>query len=63
MLYKALTLLALAGILGGTFAATYFIAWQWLGWALLALSVLGLVALFWVQGKRLTRTHYRRETW
>ena len=63
VLYKMLTLLALAGILGGTFAATYLTAWQWAGWSVLALSVLGLVALFWAQGKRLTRTHYRRETW
>ena len=63
VLYKALTLLALAGILGGAFAATYLTAWQWAGWSMLALSVLGLIALFWAQGKRLTRTRYRRETW
>ena len=63
VLYKTLTLLSLAGILGGAFAATYLTAWQWAGRSVLALSVLGLIVLFWAQGKRLTRTHYRREVW
>jgi energy-coupling factor transport system permease protein len=63
VLYKVLSLLALSGILGGAFAATYLESWRWAGWSMLALCALALIALFWAQGKRLTRTRYRHEAW
>jgi energy-coupling factor transport system permease protein len=63
VLYKALTLVGLGGVLGGLFALTYFPSRQWLGGAGIAVSTLILVAVFWRQGKRIQRTHYRRERW
>jgi energy-coupling factor transport system permease protein len=63
VLFKGLTLLGLAGILGSIFALTYFSSWQWAAWAGLAISTMLLLGLFWAQGRRVTRTHYRRERW
>ena len=62
-LYKSLSVLGLAGILGSVFALTYLASWQWASWAVLLTSALLLTGMFWAQGRRVTRTHYRREQW
>jgi energy-coupling factor transport system permease protein len=62
-LYKALSLLGLAGVLGGAFALTYAPAWAWAGWALLLVGAGTLIGVFWAQGRRVARTHYRRARW
>ena len=61
VVYKVLTLLALAGILSGFFLLTYFQTLSLWGWIGGLLSVALLIALFWAQGQRVLRTHYRRE--
>ena len=63
VLYKLLSVLGLAGILGSTFALTYFAQVAWLGWSGLGASALLLIGVFWAQGRRVRRTHYRRERW
>ncbi|TEU11479.1 MAG: energy-coupling factor transporter transmembrane protein EcfT [Anaerolineales bacterium] len=65
LLYKGLTLLGLAGLLSSFFALTYFAAFKWPAWAGIVLSALLLLGVFWAQGKRVLRTHYRpaRRTW
>jgi energy-coupling factor transport system permease protein len=56
-LLKSLSVLGLAGILASTFALTYFARVAWIGRS-------GLIAgVFWAQGRRVRRTHYRRERW
>jgi energy-coupling factor transport system permease protein len=62
-LLKSLSVLGLAGILASTFALTYFAKVAWLGWGGLAASALLLTGVFWAQGQRVRRTHYRRERW
>jgi energy-coupling factor transport system permease protein len=62
-LFKSLSVLGLAGILASTFALTYFSRMAWLGWSGLAASALLLTGVFWAQGQRVRRTHYRRERW
>lgn len=61
VLYKAFILLGLGGFLVGFFALTYLEAFQSAGWTIVVLNALLLAAVFWAQGKRITRTHYRRE--
>jgi energy-coupling factor transport system permease protein len=63
VLLKALSVLALTGVLGSAFALTYFAGLAWLGWSGLGASVLLLVGVFWAQGRRVHRTRYRRERW
>lgn len=63
VLYKVLTIVSLGGVLGGLFALTYFPGQQWLGWLGIGVSALILLGVFWAQGKRVKRTHYRRERW
>jgi energy-coupling factor transport system permease protein len=63
VLYKILTLVGLGGMLGSLFALTYFPGQQWLGWLGTGASTLILLGIFWAQGKRVKRTHYRRERW
>jgi energy-coupling factor transport system permease protein len=63
LLYKALTLLGLAGFLSGFFALTYFDSARVPGWAGVVLSVALLLGVFWAQGRRVSRTHYRRDRW
>jgi energy-coupling factor transport system permease protein len=65
VLYKALVLLGLGGFLSGFFALTYFEAFQTTGWVIVTLSATLLLAVFWAQGKRITRTRYSRDraTW
>jgi uncharacterized membrane protein YfcA len=54
-------MLGLAGMLGTSFALTYLGGWTaWLG---LALCTGVLLGVFWAQGRRVTRSHYRRERW
>jgi len=61
VLYKTFVLLGLGGFLGGFFALTYLEAFRRAGWTIVILSALLLLAVFWAQGKRIIRTHYRRE--
>jgi energy-coupling factor transport system permease protein len=61
LLYKALTLLGLGGLLSGFFMLTYLNAWRIVSWMVIVFSVSLLIAIFWAQGKRVTRTHYRHQ--
>jgi hypothetical protein len=45
------------------FTLTYLTSWQQASWAGLLASALLLTGVFWAQGRRVTRTHYRRERW
>jgi energy-coupling factor transport system permease protein len=65
VLYKALTLLGLGGFLSGFFVLTYLNTFQVVSWAVIVLSAVLLLAVFWAQGKRITRTYYHRDrtTW
>ncbi len=56
-------LLALLALLAGLFVLTYFAEYGLWGWALVALGVMGLAAIFWLQGRGVRRTRYRREPW
>jgi energy-coupling factor transport system permease protein len=60
---KALTLVALGGTFSGYMAFTYFDGVSVLGWAVFISSLLLLLGIFWAQGRRVIRTHYRRERW
>ena len=59
--YKALTLISLGGILSGFFVLTYFGSFRLWGWASALLSTAMLIGVFVAQGKRVLRTHYRRD--
>jgi energy-coupling factor transport system permease protein len=63
LLLKALTLLGLAGFLSGFFVRTYFQSLRWAGWIAVALSTALLLGVFWAQGRRVLRVHYRRDRW
>jgi energy-coupling factor transport system permease protein len=63
LLFKGLTLLGLAGCLCGVFLQTYFESLRVLGWAMAALGAVLLLGVFWVQGRRVLRVHYRQERW
>lgn len=63
LVYKALTLVGLGGVLSGVFVVTYFAAWQVVGWAALLGSAVLLIGVFWAQGRRVLRTHYHHDRW
>lgn len=63
VLYKALTLLGLAGILSGFFVLTYWSSFALPGWSVLLSGAALLLGAFWAQGKRVLRTRYRRDDW
>jgi energy-coupling factor transport system permease protein len=62
-LVKIATAMALLGLVGGFFTATYFHDQQTLGWALLILSLVTLALVFRIQGRRVHRTRYRHDVW
>jgi hypothetical protein len=53
----------LAGVLCGLFLQTYYRTQRRLGWMLAASGGGLLLAVFWAQGRRVLRVHYRRERW
>jgi energy-coupling factor transport system permease protein len=57
------TLAALLGLLAGLFIMAYFSDRSLVGWGLAAAGSIGLLATFWLQGKRVQRSRYRTETW
>jgi energy-coupling factor transport system permease protein len=61
--YKGLAVLGLAGVLCGFFLQTYYASRRVLGWTLVAVGAFLLLAVFWAQGRRVLRVHYRRERW
>jgi energy-coupling factor transport system permease protein len=63
LLYKGLTLLGLAGLPIGILAVSYSEALTGIGWAVTLVSVGTLVSVFWAEGQRVQRTHYRRDRW
>jgi len=63
ILYKSLTLLGLAGVLGSFFALTYLSSGQWVSWTGIALSAALLLGVFWAQGRRVSRSRYHRDRW
>jgi energy-coupling factor transport system permease protein len=56
-------LVALLALLAGLFVVTYFPGARLWGWTLVVLATAGLLAIFWLQGRGVLRTHYRRERW
>ena len=62
-LYKVLTLAALAGTISGLFTWIYFPSMARWGLTGVALSAALLLGTFWAQGRRVLRTHYRRDRW
>lgn len=63
LLLKALLLLGLGGFVAGFFALTYLEASKIPGWAGVISSTALLIGVFWAQGRRVVRTHYRRDPW
>jgi energy-coupling factor transport system permease protein len=63
LLYKGLVLLGLAGFFSGFFALTYFASLRLIGWIGVALSTILLLGVFWAQGRRVLRVHYRHSRW
>ncbi len=61
LLYKLLTLLGLLGLLFGVFAISYWKGQGWLGPAITGVAAALLILVFWLQGRRVTRTRYRRD--
>jgi energy-coupling factor transport system permease protein len=57
------TLAALLALLAGLFTATYYPQTGTWGWLLAALGVGVLLAVFFLQGRRVQRTRYRRPHW
>ncbi|MGD2205409.1 MAG: energy-coupling factor transporter transmembrane component T [Anaerolineae bacterium] len=57
------TLAALLGLLAGLLVVAYFPERSSLGWVLVGLGGFALLAMFWLQGRRVHRTRYRRERW
>jgi energy-coupling factor transport system permease protein len=57
------TLAALLSLLAGLFALAYLPFGSAWGRALAACGALGLLLLFWLQGRRVQRTRYRRSRW
>lgn len=56
-------LAALLILLAGLFVVAYFPAGSSWGWLLAAVGVAGLLAVFWLQGRGVQRSRYRREQW
>lgn len=57
------TLASLLGLLAGLFFVAYLPAAGIWGWVLIVLSVVGLLATFAFQSRRVKRTRYRRPAW
>jgi len=57
------TLAALLTLLAGLFLAAYRPSGGLLNWMLVAAGGLGLLVVFWLQGRRVRRTRYRRSRW
>jgi energy-coupling factor transport system permease protein len=57
------TLAALLGLLAGLFIMAYFPDRSLLAWGIIAVGSVGLLATFWLQGRRVERSRYRTETW
>jgi energy-coupling factor transport system permease protein len=57
------TLASLLGLLCGLLLAAYFPALGVAGWALAGGGVVGLAAVFWLEGRRVRRVRYRRAPW
>jgi energy-coupling factor transport system permease protein len=53
-------LATLLGLLAGLFLVTYYPDLRYAGWLLIVLSVIGLAAIFRIQGARVRRTRFRR---
>jgi energy-coupling factor transport system permease protein len=63
VLVQSGTLAALLVLLGGLFVVTYLPGSTPLGWTLAVCGAAGLLGIFWLQGQRIRRSHYRRERW
>jgi energy-coupling factor transport system permease protein len=63
LLSQAATLGALLGLLVGLSILAFFPAANAWGWILSGLSTVGLLAILWLQGRRVHRTRYRRTRW
>jgi energy-coupling factor transport system permease protein len=61
--YKGLAVLGLVGVLCGLFLQTYYRSQRTLGWVLATVGAGVLIAVFWAQGRRVLRVHYRKERW
>ena len=57
------TLAALLALLAGLFLAAYRPSAGLLNWSLVAAGGLGLATVFWLEGRRVRRTRYRRSRW
>lgn len=60
---QAATLAGLLAVLAGLFTVTYFPGQGGWGWALVCLGVVGLLAVFALQGRQVQRSRYRRPGW
>ena len=63
VLVQTLTLAGLLGLLLGLFVMAYWPTWAALGWGVVGLGALVLAGVFWLQGRRVQRTRYRRPRW
>jgi energy-coupling factor transport system permease protein len=63
VLAQAGTLAALLSLLAGLFLLVYAPQHSAWGWALASLGGGGLLAIFWLQGRRVQQTRYRRPAW
>ena len=63
ILIQAGTLAALLGLLAGLFLAAFLPGSGPWGWVLAILGVVGLLAIFGLQGKQVQRTRYRHPRW
>jgi energy-coupling factor transport system permease protein len=61
--YQGLAVLGLVGVLCGLFLQTYYKQWLVLGWSLAGAGAVLLSTVFWAQGRRVLRVHYRRDRW
>lgn len=57
------TLLSMVVLLAGLFLVAFVPQAGTLGWMLILLGVTGMLAIFWVQGRRVRRSRYRRPLW
>jgi energy-coupling factor transport system permease protein len=63
VLAQLATLVALLGLLAGLFLVAFVPERSTWGWALVALGVAVMLAVFWLQGRRVQRTRYRQPRW
>ena len=61
--YKLLTLAGLLGLLFGVFASSYWAGRPAIGIAICAAAAALLIVVFWLQGRRVRRSRYRRDVW